>query len=80
MYAKCAKKKMAAIKNKGHIDFIFHVHTLHEVFVVNLSPVLVTDNNADATEDNTRRTIYNCIGSLAIMQMANYFRQNKNYL
>ena len=54
---------------KCHIDLIFYVHTLgayvrfhinYEVFII--KPVARTSNN-----DNTPRTIYDCMGSLAFM-------------
>ena len=53
------KKNGCHFNNIGHIDQILNVHTLGQMCIK-----ASTDDNAD--DNNTLRTIYDCIGSLEL--------------
>ena len=66
--------KMAAIKNIGHINPIFHVHNVHYFQDIQSfcdqacgQEVSTEDDNNVNNDDGTQRTIHDCKGSLAFM-------------
>ena len=71
------KKNGCCLKNVGHINKIFHVHMLGAYVHVNILwsnmwPGGMATDDANNIEDdnddnNTRRTIHDCLGSFAFM-------------